>query len=158
MRKLIEVQQAKDLMNEAVDWSVFRWLLEKPRVREMADRANEALDRLERTVKARWSDQFKVASSQLSAKSRGASRLNQKGQQSSRVEPEIKLLVEKVKEADDAARRARMDAEKTFDEAERQRNISMAREGCKKAIHSWDLHEKAIRKAESVLESTNAGE
>ena len=45
MRKLLEVQQAKELMNEAKDWSVFKWLFEKPRVRETADLANDALDR-----------------------------------------------------------------------------------------------------------------
>ena len=28
---------------------------------------------------------------------------------------------------------------------------SLAREGCRKAIHSWDLHEKAIRRAEDLL-------
>ena len=28
----------------------------------------------------------------------------------------------------------------------------LAREGCKKAIHSWELHEKAIRKAEAIME------
>jgi len=54
-----------------------------------------------------------------------------------------------VKEADDQAHHARMDAERTFDEAERRLSTSMAREGCKKAIHSWDLHEKAIRRAEA---------
>jgi len=153
MRKLLEVQQAKELMNEAIEWSVFKWLFEKPRVRETADRANDALDRLERNVKARWSDELKAASSELSA-----TRRHQKGQQPPQTaDPQIRLFVEKVKEADDAARRARMDAEETFDEAERQLSTSLAREGCKKAIHSWELHEKAIRKAEALMESTNTG-
>lgn len=47
MRKLPEVQQAKELMNDAINWSVFTWMLEKSRVRETADQANAALDRLE---------------------------------------------------------------------------------------------------------------
>jgi hypothetical protein len=34
MRKLAEVQEAKELMNEAVDWSGFTWMFEKPRVRK----------------------------------------------------------------------------------------------------------------------------
>jgi hypothetical protein len=42
-----------------------------------------------------------------------------------------------------------MDAEHTFDEAERLLSTSLAREGCQKAIRSWDLHEKAIRRAEA---------
>ena len=158
MRRLVEVQEAKELMNEAIEWSVLKWMFEKPKVRETADRANDALDRMERTVKARWSDQLKAVFRELSGKSSGDSRRNQKKPQLPLPDPQIKLLLEKVKEADDAARRARKDAEEIFDEADRQLNISLAREGCKKAIHSWELHEKAIRKAESVMESVNAGE
>jgi hypothetical protein len=151
MRKLPEVQEAKELMNEAMDWSAFRWLFEKPRVRETADRANAALDRLNRTVKAHWSDEVRATYKELSAKTARASRRQEKGQQQPESsDSQIDLLVEKIIEADDAARRARMDAEETFDEAERQMNTSLAREGCKKAIHSWELHEKAIRKAEAI--------
>jgi hypothetical protein len=40
MRKLPEVQHAKELMTEAMDWSTFKWLFEKSRVRQTADRAN----------------------------------------------------------------------------------------------------------------------
>jgi hypothetical protein len=145
MQKLPEVQQAKALMNEAIDWSVFKWLLEKPKVRAAADRANDALDRLERAVRARWSDQLKAAYKELSSRAPQT------------ADPQIRLLVEKVKEAHDAAHRARMDAEETFDEAERQLSTSLAREGCKKAIHSWALYEKAIRRAEAVMESSNVG-
>jgi hypothetical protein len=153
MRKLAEVQEAKELMNEAIDWSVFKWMFEKPRVRKTADRANDALDRLERTVKARWSDELKATLHELSGK---GGRRNQKGLETPpTTDPEIRLLVEKIKAADDAARRARMDAEETFDVAERQLSTSLAREGCKKAIHCWELHEKAIRKAEAAMESSN---
>jgi hypothetical protein len=154
MRKLAEVQEAKELMNEAIDWSVFKWMFEKPRVRGTADRANDALDRLERTVKARWSDELKAALRELP----GRGGRHQKSQPPPQTtDPEIRLLVEKIKDADEAARRARMDAEEAFDEAERQLSTSLAREGCKKAIHSWELHEKAIRKAEAAMESSNAG-
>ena len=158
MRKLSEVQEAKDLMNEAIDWSVFKWMFEKPRVRETADRANDVLDRLERTVKSRWSDEVKIAFEKLSGKAGGTARGQQKGEQAPQItRPQITLLLEKIKKADDAARRARMDAEKTFDEAERQLSTSLAREGCKKAIHSWELHEKAIRKAETMVNPADAG-
>jgi len=153
MRKLAEVQEAKELMNEAIDWSVFKWMFEKPRVRKTADRANDALDRLERNVKARWNDELKAALSEVSGK---GGRRNQKSLEAPPSSPEMKLLVEKIKAADDAARRARMDAEETFDEAERQLSTSLAREGCKKAIHCWELHEKAIRKAEAAMESSKA--
>jgi len=155
MRKLPEVQEAKELMSEAIDWSFFKWMFEKARVRETADRANDALDRFERAVKARWSDQLKAALHELSAKA-AASRRHQKSEQPPQTaDPRIKILVEKVKEADDAARRARRDAEETFDIAERELSRSLAQEGCKKAIHGWELHEKAIRKAEAAMESAN---
>jgi type I site-specific restriction endonuclease len=155
MRKLPEVQEAKELMNEAIDWSFFKWMFEKGRVRETADRANDALDSLERAVKARWSDPLKAALHELSPK---ASRRHQKDQLAAQTaDPRIRLLVEKVKEADEAARHARMDAEKTFDTAERELNRSLAQEGCKKAIHGWELHEKAIRKAEAAMESADEG-
>ena len=64
--------------------------------------------------------------------------------------PEVKLVAAQVKEADDRAYEAHMDAEETFDEAERHLSAAMAREGAEKAIESWILHEKAIRKAEAA--------
>ena len=69
------------------------------------------------------------------------------------IDPGLMLSTKKVKEADDAAYRARMDAEETFDQAEKQLSTRLAREGCRKAIQSWELHEKAIRKAEALLGS-----
>ena len=152
VRKLPEVEEAKSLMMEATDWSVFRWLFEKRRVRETADRANAALDKLNEAVKARWSGDVKAAYKELTAK-KGDSAYRRPAEAAS-LDPEVRIFVKKVKEADDAAYRARMDAEDTFDEAERQLNTDLAREGCQKAIQSWELHEKAIRKAESVRGST----
>ena len=57
MRKLTEVEEAKALMTEAVEWSVMKWLREKKRVRKAADKANDALDALEQEIKTRrrWS-------------------------------------------------------------------------------------------------------
>lgn len=158
MRKLPEVQEAKELMNEAMEWSAFKWLFEKSKVRETADRANAALDRLERRVKSHWSEEEKAAYKAISTRTSAASRRYEEIQQPlEAVDPHITLL-EKVHEAHDAARRARSDAEATFDEAERQMSTSLAQEGCKKAIHSWQLHERAIRKAEEVAEKPQAKE
>jgi len=150
MRKLPEVREAKELMNQAMDWSIFKWLFEKPKVRATADRANAALDHLEKSVKARWSEELKSAHKSLSGKSRSPHKDQQVGQ-GQPADPQISLLMEKIIDADKAAHRARMDAEATFDKAEKQMNVSLAREGCKKAIHSWELHEKAIRQAEAVM-------
>ena len=123
MEKLPEVETAKALMTEAVAWSVMKWLREKKRVRKTADQANAALDRLNAAVKDRWPDGVKAVNAK------------------------------KVKEADDEALRAHLDAEATFDEAEKLLSTRLAREGCRKAIQSWDLHEKAIRKAEALVAS-----
>jgi hypothetical protein len=61
------------------------------------------------------------------------------------------LAVTQSQGKDAEAYQARMDAETTFDLAEKQLSTSLAREGCRKAIHSWELHEKAIRKAETLI-------
>ena len=154
MRRLVEVQEAKALMNEAMDWSVFTWLLEKSRVRETADQADDALDASERVVKARWSNEAKAAYKNLTEKTAKAARKGQTHPDCEQtVDPALLLLVKKVVDADDAAEKARLDAEDTFDEAEKRLSTTMAREGCRKAIHSWSLHEKAIRKAEAVEEA-----
>ena len=155
MRKLLEVQEAKDLMKEAMEWSALKWLWEKSRVRETADRANAVLDRMERTVKSHWSPEDKAAYKLLSAKTTHPERHEDAGAQPETPNPRIALLKE-VHVAHAAANRARKDAEATFDEAERRLSTSLAHEGCKKAIHSWQLYEKAIRYAESVVEKPQA--
>ena len=151
MRRLPEVQEAKDLMNDAMDWSAFKWLWEKSRVRETADRANAVLDRMERTVKSHWSPEDQATYKLLTSRMADSQRGENAGPQPKGTNPRIALL-EEVREAHAAAQRARKDAEATFDEAERQMSTNLAQEGCKKAIHSWQLHEKAIRRAQSVLD------
>lgn len=157
MKSIKEVEFAKAIMNEAVDWSVFKWLWEKSTVREIADNANAALDRLNRRVKARWSAEHKEAYHMLSETGRSRSEHGEKGckENGKAIDPEIMRVVKHVKELDDKAHSARMDAEKTFDEAERQLSTSLAREGCRKAIHSWNLHQKAIRQAEDLVEASS---
>ena len=148
MRKLAEVDEAKALMLEAVEWSTFTWLWEKRRVREVADRANDALDRLNRSIKARWDPALKSAYKNLDGKSHIAS--SSRSTSNGTVSPEILAAIAKVKAADEAARHARDAAEETFDRAERELSTELAREGCRQAIESWELHEKAIRRAEAA--------
>jgi hypothetical protein len=155
MRKLSEVEDAKALMTEAMNWSVVRWLKEKKRVRKTADLANAALDRLDQEIKARWSDELKAAYNELGGNSaRGAQ--PQHKQTSQGIDPQVMLLAKKLKESDDEAYRVRMDAEDTFDEAEKKLSTRLAREGCRKAIDSWDLHGQAICKSEAVIGATKA--
>ena len=137
-------------MTEAMNWSVFTWLFEKRKVRDVADQANAVLDKLNRNVKSRWSEDLKAAYKELRTKA------GQDGDGGAVALSQIRRFVKEVKAADAAARRARMTAEATFDEADRQLNTDMAREGCRQAIHSWELHEMAIRKAEAVPDSARA--
>ena len=140
MEKLMQVEQAKAKMIEAIDWSVMKWLREKKTVRKIADLANAALDACNADVKAEWPKDL-----QASYASTGDARSNAK------ADTDLQSIARRVKHADDLARQARDDAEKTFDDAEKQLSTSLAREGCRKAIKSWELHEKAIKAAESGL-------
>ncbi len=135
MRKLIPVEDAKALMGEAIDWSLWDWLTEKRRLRTAADAAWEALEAQERKVKDAWSDDLKKA---------------YRGKDGTGLDPELKLDIERMKEADKAWRKARTTAEATFDEAERRMSTGIAREGAAQAIEAWELTERAIRRAEAL--------
>ena len=156
MQKLVQVEEARALMTEARDWSLWRWLWDKSKVRATADRAVDALAESEKKAKATWTEDQKKAYRELEAlaslngDAKGRRRYEKAQQEAKDVDPEIKRAVERVKQADDAAYEARMDAEDTFDEAERRLDTDLARQGTQKAIESWDLREKAIRKAEAL--------
>ncbi len=144
MKKLTEVEEAKTVMNEAIDWSVMKWLTQKKSVRKCADKANNALWALQKEVKSEWPEELRAAYDELAKngeakKSRVA------------IDPETKALAKRVKEADDEAYKAHMDAEETFAKAEKILSTSLAREGVRKAVESWDLYEKAIVKAEAGI-------
>jgi len=143
MHKLTAVEEAKALMSEAKDWSVWRWLLEKGKVRATADQATAALGALENEVKAAWGEDVKKAYRALEGWAGGNGGFR-------KLNPDIQLAIQRVKEADDKAEDARLDAEATFDEAERRLNANLARDGAQKAIDSWELREKAIRRAEAL--------
>jgi hypothetical protein len=152
MEKLLEVETARALMTEAMTWSVMRWLREKKRVRKTADQANAALNQLSEAMREAWPDRIKTTYEALAAQAaRPAAAHRQLRPPLPVSNQEAMLIAKKLKESDDEAYRARMDAEETFDKAEKQLSTSLAREGCRKAIHCWDLHEKAIRKAEAVI-------
>jgi biopolymer transport protein ExbB/TolQ len=153
MRKLAEVEEAKALMTEAMNWSVVKWLSEKKRVRKTADLANACLDLLDQEIKAQWKEELKAAYLELGGNSGAAGQQTHKSQT---IDPQVKGLAQKLKESDDEAYRVRMDAEHTFDQAEKQLSTRLAREGCRKAIDSWELHEQAIRKSEAVIGETQA--
>ena len=146
MGKIPKVEEAKALMTEAAAWSVMKWLREKKRVRKIADEANAALDDSERKVKAGWSSEVASAYKELGHNT--GSQLERSNARLQTKDSKIRQFVLQVKEADDQASKAREDAERTFDQAERLLSTALAREGCRKAVHSWELHERAICRAE----------
>jgi len=153
MQKLKEVEDAKALMTEAVNWSVMRWLAEKKRVRKAADLANAALDALDRQLKECWSDELKSAYDELPPIHKKVEPLiaQSKSKHKTAIDPELSVLARNIREGDEAAWLAHLDAEDTFDRAERRLSTSMAREGSRKAIISWELHEKALVKIQNAL-------
>jgi hypothetical protein len=157
MQKLIAVEEARRVLNIGKEWSIWRWLIEKKRVRTAADAGTAALDELEKKVKAGWSDDLKKAYREADLEARAGSRAKashslEKAREEARdIDPAIKLAVRRVKEADVIAYDARMGAEATFDEAERCLSGAMAREGAEKALEAYDLREKAIRRAEAAM-------
>jgi hypothetical protein len=153
MEKIPEVENAKQVMAEAVAWSVMKWLREKKTVRKVADQANAALDQMNQAVKDRWPDEVRAAYGELIHHANGNHRVRHQNESVSSPTPEVILRAKKIKDADEEAYRARQDAEDTFDTAERQLSTALAREGCRKAISSWELHERAIRKAEELIAS-----
>jgi len=157
MRKLVQVEDAKSLLEVAKEWGVWKWLMEKKRVRRTADIAWEAFDELEKDVRSAWSDDLNKAYAELAAEAEvkeggaPAKRKYEKARkEAADVDPKIKALAQKQKEIDDEAWRVRMQAEDMFDEAEKRLSTSMAREASQVAIDAYNLREKAVRKAESA--------
>jgi succinate dehydrogenase/fumarate reductase flavoprotein subunit len=153
MEKIPAVETAKALMNEAVSWSVMKWLRDKKTVRKIADEANAALDQLNQAVKDRWPDDIRAAYKELLQPATANTKLLRRGESILPTRNTQAIVAKKVQEADDEAHRARMDAEEIFDKAEKQLSTALAREGCRRAIRCWELHERAIRKAEALISS-----
>lgn len=140
MKKLPQVEIAKTVMMDAMNWSVMKWMREKKSVRAVADEANDAIDRVNQEIKLRWP--LNLQSELQVLTSNGKSAYSASGENP---------ILRKIMAADDQAARARADAEQTFDEADRQLSTRLAREGCRKAILSWELHEKANAAAEALI-------
>jgi len=138
MHKLAPVEDAKTLFNEAKDWSVWRWLIEKKHARTTADAAWEALEACEEKVKAGWDEEWRKAYGH--PKSRGHAALD----------PEVRAALERLHADDEEGKKAHEAAEAQFDEADRRMSSSMACQGAQMAIDAWELREKFIRKAEAL--------
>ena len=167
MRKLPAVEDARNIMKQGMEWSMLKWLMEKKRVRQLADIARAALDELEMKVKESWPNEHKIAYNLLvEQEDDPAPKRGRKAQKSGpkagakasdsrtdpKADPKVLAAVQKVKEADDAAYNAHEDAEDVFAEAERKMSTSMAKEGARMALIAYDKHEEAIRKAEALAQ------
>jgi hypothetical protein len=158
MKKLAVVEEARNVMTEGIEWGVWKWLMEKKRVRDIADRARAELDDCEMKVKLTWSDDCKIAYNQLVTDNSNGSGKRQRKQSKGNGHAGVKIsdakilaAVKRIADADDDAYNAHEDAEEIFAEAERKMSTSMARDGARKALEAYDLHEAAIRKAESLV-------
>lgn len=151
MEKLPQVETARALMTDAMKWSVLKWLREKKKVRKTADIANEVLDRLSVARRAFWRRDVREAYDRLESETQSAgSKHTCSGRSPTDNNSEAWIIARKIKEAEGEAYRARIIAEQTFEDAEKQLSTALAREGCMKAIRAWELLEKAIRKAEDL--------
>jgi hypothetical protein len=158
MRKLPAVEDARAIMKQGMEWGVWKWLLEKKRVRGIADHARAALDELEMKVKLTWSDDLKITYNHLVEENGNSKRTRKQTKDAKQTtkrpsDPKIMTVVKAIKEADDEAYNAHEDAEDLFAEAEKKMSTSMAREAAGKALVAYDLHEAAIRKAEALTHS-----
>jgi len=150
MRKLGDVEEARVVMTEATEWGLWRWLLEKGRVQEIADRATDALAKADEKVKSGWSAELKTAYTELLDQEKPQRGRRKQNGENNRIADDVKLTAKRVKEAYDRGQRARVDAENTFAEADRRLSADLARVGCQKALTSYDLRERAIRTAEAA--------
>jgi len=150
MKKLEAVENARAIMIQGMEWGVFKWLLEKPKVRKIADKATEALNNAEDSVKATWSDDLKRAYNYLATQDSEAGKKKGSKSKAEDFDAEVLAIAKGVYDADEETETMRLDAEDTFAEGEKKLSVSMAREGASKALATYDLHEKAIRKAEAA--------
>jgi hypothetical protein len=155
MRKLPAVEHARAVMSEGTEWGVLKWMMEKKRVRAAADEARAALDDLEKKVKTTWSDDLKHAYNQLLSEDRRSKRTRKNGNAGKKVDAQeignhVMDAVRQVMQADDEAYDAHETAEDVFAEAEQRMSTNLAREGARKALVAYDLHESAIRHAEAI--------
>ena len=159
MLNIKEVEAAKQLMAEAVNWSVVKWLAEKKRVRKTSDIANDSLDAFDKEVKASWSSELKAAYAELPRIGMPAEQAvtpsNGNGKKAD-IDPKINLLAKALKQADEEAYRAHLLAEDTFERAEKRLSTSMARDGSRQAILSWESKEKAILKSQAATGARKA--
>jgi hypothetical protein len=138
------VIEAKRLLDETQQWWPWSWAsdLNKIKLRSAIETATRALELEVEKAKNSWSREMQRAYRELTIpESRRVSTRN--------INPEVKRTARKLKDAEDELNQATLQAQKTFDEAERELNPSKAREGALQTA-------KAIAQHEFVLSIANA--
>src|SRR5664279_5863741 len=101
MKKLEAVEEARVIMTAGTEWGVFKWLMEKRKVRGIADRATAALNDAEDKVKATWSDELKRAYNYLATQNLDAGNGKRAAKSKTAAEPrdpELLAIAQKVLE------------------------------------------------------------
>src|SRR6516225_5260152 len=103
MRKLPEVEEARSIMTQGMEWGVWKWITEKKRVRIIADRATDALNAAEMKVKEAWPEELKLAYDALVDEDFANEKKKKKNGAFSGIDPEMLATARAVKEADEIA-------------------------------------------------------
>ena len=140
MPNLSAVLEARAIFNEALTWSVMKWLSEKKKVRKIADAANATLDNAEKELRRRWDPSIEEAYKTLQDRS---SHLDTPSGEAFR-------LARAIKQAHDKAIELRAEAEAMFSKAEERLSVATAREACHKALEGWRFHEEAVGLSEKA--------
>lgn len=133
MPNLAAVLEARTVFNEALNWSVMKWLSEKKKVRKIADAANLTLDNAEKELRRRWDPSIEEAYKALQDRS---SHLDSSG--------DAIRTARAIKQAHDKAIELRAEAEAMFSKAEERLSVATARDACHKALEGWRFHEEAV--------------
>jgi hypothetical protein len=159
MEKLPEVATARALMTEAMAWSVMKWLREKKRVRKTADQANAALDQLSARTRQRWPDPIRNAYELLVASAAGTATAQELQKPRPVIAADATLMAKSMKESDDEALRARMDAEAAFDLAEKQLSTaSRVKDVKRRSIRGTCTKKRFAKRKLSFARSNEAGQ
>jgi len=157
MQKVAAVEEAKTLLEAAKEWGVWKWLTDKKKMREAADKAWAAYDEVEEKVRSAWSDDLQKAYAELSAHAAVADggapakkKYDKAKKDAEGVGAPVKAQAKKLKDADEEAYAVRMQAEDMFVEAEKRMNTGMARDAAQKAIDAYVAREKVIKKFEAA--------
>ena len=128
------VEETKKLLREAQEWSIWTWAsaANQSRVRSGIRSATNALEREVEKAKKTWSLFIKNA------------------YDGAEVDPAIRRLIRKIRDAEREMNRATAESQATFADAERESNAGKARQGAAEALRAIEIHETVLELARSL--------